>query len=214
MTAAHSIPTDRPSSAISVRCSAIRSGPTRSAFVASAIFGVRATLAASVTRNRSPGPIRSLAGRQTAITSTSAQVVLTRSFSRSPSSVRGLCRPGVSTRISWASGRCTMPRTACRVVCGFDDVITIFWPTSAFVSVDLPAFGRPTKQAKPALKFSGVDDIADLSGAKGNYYGNVGAGEVPYDADVGRLRLGDHGGRLQALDARRERHRDRKLQRG
>jgi hypothetical protein len=29
-------------------------------------------------------------------------------------------------------------------------VIATFVPTSAFVSVDLPALGRPTKQAKPA----------------------------------------------------------------
>ena len=36
---------------------------------------------------------------------------VTRSLSRSPSSVRGRCRPGVSTRTSCASGRCTMPRT-------------------------------------------------------------------------------------------------------
>jgi hypothetical protein len=42
-----------------------------------------------------------------------------------------------------------MPRTACLVVCGLLDAIAIFCPTSAFVSVDLPAFGRPTKQAKP-----------------------------------------------------------------
>jgi hypothetical protein len=27
--------------------------------------------------------------------------------------------------------------------------MTIFAPTRAFVSVDLPAFGRPTKQQKP-----------------------------------------------------------------
>src|SRR3954469_24146655 len=146
------------------------------------------------------------------MTSTSVSVARTTSLSRSPSRVRGLWKPGVSTRISWASGRCTMPRTACRVVCGFDDVITIFWPTSAFVSVDLPAFGRPTKQAKPALKFSGVDDIADLSGAKGNYYGNVGAGEVPYDAHIGGFGLGDHRGRLETLHPGRERHRHRQLQ--
>ncbi len=38
---------------------------------------------------------------------------------------------------------------ACRVVCGRLDVIAIFDPISAFVSVDLPALGRPTKQAKP-----------------------------------------------------------------
>ena len=43
-----------------------------------------------------------------------------------------------------------MPRTVCRVVCGRPEVIAILAPTSAFVSVDLPALGRPTKQAKPA----------------------------------------------------------------
>ena len=42
-----------------------------------------------------------------------------------------------------------MPRTACRVVCGFEEAMTIFWPTRALVRVDLPALGRPTKQAKP-----------------------------------------------------------------
>jgi hypothetical protein len=44
-----------------------------------------------------------------------------------------------------------MPRTACRVVCGFEEAMTIFWPTSALVSVDLPALGRPTMEAKPDL---------------------------------------------------------------
>ena len=43
-----------------------------------------------------------------------------------------------------------MPRTVCRVVCGRLEVIATFWPTRAFVRVDLPALGRPTKQAKPA----------------------------------------------------------------
>ena len=99
--------------------------------------------------NRSPGPIFSLAGKHTATTSTSAQVVRTRSLSRSPSRVRGRCRPGVSTRISCASGRFTMPRTTVRVVCGLSLVITTFWPTIALVSVDLPAFGRPTNDTKP-----------------------------------------------------------------
>ncbi len=44
-----------------------------------------------------------------------------------------------------------MPRMAWRVVCGWS-VIATFCPTSALVSVDLPAFGRPTKQAKPPLR--------------------------------------------------------------
>ena len=52
-------------------------------------------------------------------------------------------------RISWPSSRVTIPRTVWRVVCGFDEAMAIFCPTSAFVSVDLPAFGRPTKHAKP-----------------------------------------------------------------
>ena len=42
-----------------------------------------------------------------------------------------------------------MPRTACRVVAAFEEAMTIFRPTSALVRVDLPALGRPTKQAKP-----------------------------------------------------------------
>jgi GTPase Era involved in 16S rRNA processing len=41
------------------------------------------------------------------------------------------------------------PRTACRVVCGLEEVMAILAPTSALVSVDLPALGRPTKQANP-----------------------------------------------------------------
>ena len=117
--------------------------------MATANFVVRRTLASSLTRNRSPGPGFSLAGKHTATTSTSAQVLVTSSLSRSPSSVRGRCSPGVSTRTSWASGRCTIPRTTVRVVCGFEEVIATFVPTIALVSVDLPALGRPTKQAKP-----------------------------------------------------------------
>ena len=31
-----------------------------------------------------------------------------------------------------------------RVVCGLLDTMATFWPTSLFVSVDLPTFGRPT----------------------------------------------------------------------
>ena len=52
--------------------------------------------------------------------------------------------------ISSASGRRTMPRITRRVVCGLLLVIATFVPTSAFMSVDLPTFGLPAKQAKPA----------------------------------------------------------------
>lgn len=136
---------------MAISCSARVFESTRSVFVTIATFGVFLMDASSFAMKRSPGPSFSFAGRQKPITSTSAQVVRTMSFNRSPSSVRGLCSPGVSTRISWASSRCTIPRTVCRVVCGWSAVIATFCPTRAFVRVDLPALGRPTKQAKPDL---------------------------------------------------------------
>jgi hypothetical protein len=37
-----------------------------------------------------------------------------------------------------------------RVVWGFELVIATFSPTRAFVSVDLPTFGRPTNETNPA----------------------------------------------------------------
>jgi len=55
----------------------------------------------------------------------------------------------VSTITSWPSGRLSMPRTARLVVCGLSLVITIFEPTRALVSVDLPALGRPANAQKP-----------------------------------------------------------------
>ena len=54
-----------------------------------------------------------------------------------------------------------MPRIVCRVVCGFGDVIATFVPTSAFVSVDFPTLGRPTKQANPLRCSAGVDVTPD-----------------------------------------------------
>src|SRR5690348_15880107 len=48
-----------------------------------------------------------------------------------------------------------MPRTACLVVCGLSLVMSILLPTSALVSVDLPALGRPTKQQKPERNVTG-----------------------------------------------------------
>jgi hypothetical protein len=46
------------------------------------------------------------------------------------------------------------------VVCGRLLVMAIFDPTSAFMSVDLPTFGRPAKAAKPDLN-SVVVPVAD-----------------------------------------------------
>jgi len=45
-----------------------------------------------------------------------------------------------------------MPRMARRVVCGRLLVMAIFVPTRAFISVDLPTLGLPTKHAKPDRK--------------------------------------------------------------
>src|SRR5690606_34325817 len=64
------------------------------------------------------------------------------------------CRTSASllTRSILVTTATTIARTTCRVVCGRLEVIAIFWPMIAFVSVDFPAFGRPTKQANPAWK--------------------------------------------------------------
>ncbi len=45
---------------------------------------------------------------------------------------------------------------ACRVVCGLLLVIATLLPTSALVSVDLPALGRPTRLANPQRCAVGV----------------------------------------------------------
>jgi hypothetical protein len=50
-----------------------------------------------------------------------------------------------------------MPRIARRVVCGRLLVIATLVPTSAFMSVDLPTFGRPANAANPDLNPGGQD---------------------------------------------------------
>ena len=68
----------------------------------------------------------------------------------------------MSTRTSWASGRCSDAADdvpgGLRLGC---EVMAIFVPTSALVSVDLPALGRPTKQANPARNARGPSDVSD-----------------------------------------------------
>ena len=99
---------------------------------------------------RSPGPTFSVAGTQKPMTSTSPSTCSTRSFRRCAEQRARACGcPGVSTITSWPAGRFRMPRIARRVVCGLSLVIATFSPTSAFVSVDLPTFGRPTNVTKP-----------------------------------------------------------------
>ena len=57
--------------------------------------------------------------------------------------------PGVSTKTNCAAPTVRMPVMRCRVVCALAEVMLIFWPTSAFSSVDLPTFGRPTMATSP-----------------------------------------------------------------
>ena len=66
-----------------------------------------------------------------------------------PSAVTGLCRPGVSTNTTWASGRLRIPRTRWRVVCGLSETIDTLAPQIALTSDDLPTFGRPTIVTNP-----------------------------------------------------------------
>src|SRR5471032_2091601 len=49
-----------------------------------------------------------------------------------------------------------MPVMRWSVVCALRDVILTFWPTSAFISVDLPTLGRPTIATMPQRKSVGV----------------------------------------------------------
>lgn len=90
---------------------------------------------------------RPLVGRRISPTSTSNSASRTRSLSRSPSRVRGRCRPGVSMRISWLSAVVEIPpdRHAADLL---DDVIATFCPTKALVSVDLPRVGSPHEAGK------------------------------------------------------------------
>jgi hypothetical protein len=50
------------------------------------------------------------------------------------------------------------------VVCGLLLVIATLAPTSAFISVDLPTFGRPAKQAKPHRNPGGLGWAAAAAG--------------------------------------------------
>ena len=98
---------------------------------------------------RSPGPMRWVASSTNTTASASARVPSTRRFRRSPRAVRGRCRPGVSTKTSWASGVVSTPRMVLRVVWGRDEVMATLVPTRALTRVDLPTLGRPTTATNP-----------------------------------------------------------------
>ena len=56
----------------------------------------------------------------------------------------------LSTNTIWLSSMFLTARMRVRVVWGLSDTIATFVPTMRLSSVDLPAFGRPTRDAKPA----------------------------------------------------------------
>ena len=76
----------------------------RSVLLTTRIFGVSTCCTSSAT-NRSPGPMAAFASMSRHTTSTSARVARARSLVRSPSSVRGLWMPGVSSSTSCDVGR-------------------------------------------------------------------------------------------------------------
>src|SRR6478735_4671341 len=101
-----------------------------------------------------------------------------------------------------------MPRTACLVVCGRDDAMAIFVPTRALVSVDLPALGLPTKQAKPdrnpadpvpgpplepATATSGLDPVANGTVRADDPDGHAATGDLTDqgEVEVGRIDVGN-----------------------
>src|SRR5207244_2025091 len=57
--------------------------------------------------------------------------------------------PGVSMNTSCASPSMAMPRSSARVVCTLCDTMVTLVPTSALISVDLPALGAPISATKP-----------------------------------------------------------------
>ena len=72
----------------------------------------------------------------------------------SPSSVFGLCSPGVSVNTYCVSPFVRMPVMRLRVVCGLRETMATFSPSSALSRVDLPTFGLPiidTKQVFSAI---------------------------------------------------------------
>src|SRR5579862_423781 len=64
---------------------------------------------------------------------------------------RGAKIPGVSTKMSCDTPSTVMPRISARVVCTLGVTMEILAPTSAFNSVDLPAFGAPISATTPQL---------------------------------------------------------------
>ncbi len=72
-------------------------------------------------------------------------------FMNSPSLCWGICRPGVSINISWASGRVRIPSCCRRVVWGLGETAATVCLSTRFSRVDLPTLGRPITAINPDL---------------------------------------------------------------
>ena len=140
-----------PRASAASRWAAICFSVARSTFDSTQIFFERARESCAATHS-SPRPMGCEASMSMATTSTSSSALSAEVFSSSPRASWGLCRPGVSTKMSWKSSRVSTARKRCRVVCAVSDVMAIFLPMMALMSVDLPAFGLPTSVTKPDLK--------------------------------------------------------------
>src|SRR4051812_15519840 len=110
-----------------------------------------ASLGTREATNRSPGPIGAVASTTRQTTSTSPMAPVAESLSRSPSRVRGLWMPGVSSNTICVSAVLSTPRTCVRVVCGLSETMLTLVPRMVLSSVDFPTLGRPTMVTNPDL---------------------------------------------------------------
>src|SRR5512137_983076 len=109
-----------------------------------------------------------VASMTSTITSTSASAPFTCSFMRLFSAERWRrWKPGVSTKMYWASASVRTPSTRSRVVCGLRDVMLTRSPTSAFTRVDLPTFGRPMTATMPTRRGASCSIVLSSGGLVG-----------------------------------------------
>ena len=102
----------------------------------------------------SPAPIKVSGSTSHNIRSTSFNVFSATLTIYSPSLFLALWIPGVSRNTIWPSSHVYTVCILFLVVCGFFDVIAIFWPIIWFINVDFPTFGLPIRATNPDLNFS------------------------------------------------------------
>ena len=139
-----------PSFSTTASCASTRSAERRSILLSTATTGVSSS-ASSEAMKRSPLPMFLVPSSMKAMASTSEKVSRTALFSRSPRAFLGLWKPGVSTKMTWASSRVYIQRILFLVVWGFSEMMASLRCMRLLRSVDLPTLGRPTMPTKPDL---------------------------------------------------------------